>query len=195
MRDEHLESGCKLSNHISRYIDYYSKIIGLKRCAKKQWYRYNDITNGDKEITFNPNQHTNIELSFKINQQWERWVKVKQSTIPGAGNGLFSSRYFKKDNPVTVFMGRWLSTEEMTKNHHSNYAMDGIEPCNSRDEMQHYYFLAQMINHGNCTVANIRFDEDYNGYYCKDVDNDKEFFVGLSTPNILRNLLGLQREM
>jgi len=79
-------------------------------------------------------------------------------------------------------MGRRLSTEEMSNNHHSNYAMDDIEPCNSGGKMQHYYFLAQMINHGNYTVANIRFDEDYNGYCCKDVDNDKEFFLDYQRP-------------
>ena len=87
-------------------------------------------------------------------------VKVKQSTIPGEGKGLFDSCYFKKDESVTIFMGiDMVTTEEMIMNHHSNYAMNDIEPCNLRDEMHQYYFLAQMIYYGNYTVEDICFDE------------------------------------
>jgi len=183
MKEKHLKTSDLLFNHISRYIDYYSEIIGLKRSSKKQWYKYTDLTNGGIEITFHPDgQHTNVELSFKINNKWERWVKVKRSLIPGAGNGLFASRNFKKRDNVTLFMGRRLSTEEMMSNLHSNYAMDDIEPCNLRDEMLHFFFLAQLINHGNYTVANIRFDADKNGYCCRDVDVDKEFLLDYQRP-------------
>ena len=183
MKQKYLETSHALFNHISRYIDYYSKIIGLKRSSKKQWYKYTDLSDRDIEITFSPEgQQTNIELSLKINNQWERWVKVKQSQIPGAGNGLFSSRFFKNNDPVTLFMGKRLSLEEITNNLHSNYAMEDIEPCNSRDEMLHFFFLAQLINHGNYTVANIRFDGDKNGYCCKDVDDDKEFLLDYQRP-------------
>ena len=55
--------------------------------------------------------------------------------------------------------------------------MENIEPYNSRDEMLHLFFFAQLINYGNDTVANIRFDEEKNGYCCTDVDDDKEFLL------------------
>ena len=109
MNEKYLETSHALFNHISRYIDYYSRNICFKRFSMKQWYKYTDLTDRDIEFTFSPDcQQTNIELSLKINNRWECWVKVKLSQIPGAGNGLFSSCYFKNKDPVTLFMGKWL---------------------------------------------------------------------------------------
>ena len=66
-------------------------------------------------------------------------------------------------------MGRRSSTEEIYSNHHSNYALNEMEPRNSREKIEHYSLLVHNINHGNYIVENIRFEENNNSYfnYCK----------------------------
>ena len=49
-----------------------------------------------------------IDIYRKINKTWVLWLLVRDSTIPGAGKGLFAAKPFKKGEFIGRYVGKVL---------------------------------------------------------------------------------------
>jgi hypothetical protein len=78
--------------------------------------------------------------------------------------------------------GKKLTSEELCNNDFSKYALADIDPCDTRRNKMHWFYLSQFINHGNYTVANICFETNLVSHCIKPLCEDMELFVDYRRP-------------
>jgi len=182
MNEVYLKTASDLFDHISENAEYYRRKMLTTNTLEGQWYKYTDTDNNSQEISFASNADANVELLLKIKGEWVPWVYVKDSTIENAGKGLFCSKNFELGETVIIFMGRKLTSEELCNNDFSKYALADIDPCDTRRNKMHWFYLSQFINHGNYTVANICFETNLVSHCIKPLCEDMELFVDYRRP-------------
>jgi len=182
MKTPSLDNAKHLFNDISKRPQYYRRQIARPKSSDEQWYRYSDKNNKLQDIAFETNPNAKVQLSLRINGRWEPWLYVDKSSIENAGKGVYSERTFELDDDVNLFMGRKLSKKELNSKRFSEYAMRNIDPCDKKGRQLHWYFLGHLINHGNYTVANIRFHKNLISRCIKRVTPDKEFLTDYQRP-------------
>jgi len=170
------KSAKALFRHIGKNAQKYRRNIATYTTGKGRQFKYTELEcSCTREISFTDNKDAKVQLSLKLNGRWKAWVHIKQSTIPNAGNGLFPSHKFMPGDNVGIFLGRKLGNRDISNRQYSNYAMEDRDPCDRKGKMMHWYFMSQFINHGNYTVANIRFDPGFQSVCTKITNKDMEF--------------------
>jgi hypothetical protein len=167
---------------ISKNAQHYRREMACQNTGKGQWFRYCDKENKLEQISFESKPNAKVQLSLKINGQWKPWLYVDESTIENAGYGVFPERTFEVDDYVSYFMGRKLSKEELENKLFSEYALSNIDPCDNEGQQMHWYLLSHLFNHGNYTIANIRFESNLVLRCIKRVTRDKECLVDYQRP-------------
>jgi hypothetical protein len=182
MKKGSLRSAKGIFKDISKKSQYYRRVMEITKSSEKKWYRYSDKDNNLKDVSFKTKPNAKVQLSLKINGRWEPWLYVDKSSIENAGRGVYSERTFEVDDCVNVFMGRKLTREELNSKKFSEYAMTNIDPCDKKARKLHWYLLSHLINHGNYTVANVRFQRNMISHCIKRITPDMECLVDYQRP-------------
>jgi len=147
------------------------------KVSETPFIRYRRTDNKELACFINNKTPKHIELMLKICNDWKPWVHVDDSSIPNAGHGLFASRNFRKHEYVTIYMGRKLYSDEIKRGRFSKYALFDRDPCDKKGRLTHWYLFAHLINHGNYTKSNLKFDPKLRAYTSKTVHSNNEFFI------------------
>jgi hypothetical protein len=182
-RNKQFNSAKTLFRHIGKNVQRDRRYIVTYATGKGRQLKYTELgRSSTTDISFTDKQDTEVQLSIKINGRWKAWVHTKHSTIPNAGYGLFPSHKFMPGDNVGIFLGRKLRNHAISNHQYSNYAMEDCDPCDRKGKMMHWYFMNQFINHGNYTVANIRFDPSLHSFCTKILEKDNEFLMDYQRP-------------
>ena len=105
------------------------------------------------------------------------WIESKPSNLPNAGTGVFPSKSFRKDELITIYLGRPYNKDES-----DTYAFEDVTAADEQGNTDIPYLLAQFINQAvmsnpNCmfdgykiiALRNIRQGEELLIYYNRDV--------------------------
>lgn len=95
----------RLRIFISEDPDGESMKLRVKEFTKETQYRYERADNGYLRVEA-------YRIGYAIPGQWVPWVFTGESTIEGAGTGLFANRAFEKGEVVGEYCGRELSEAE-----------------------------------------------------------------------------------
>jgi len=138
-----------------------------------------------KKITCFGTPYCWVHLYYKFH------LKIKPSTIPGAGNGLFAmdtskpqdAIIFKKGDEIAPFFGEKLTLEDV-KARYGKYLAPYVIMQNKKENVYvdgaFERTAASMINHKAHSRANCRFSVSYKGILLKatkNIRNNDEIFA------------------
>ena len=98
-------------------------------------------------------------------------LSMSKSTITGAGFGVFAEKPFRKNEFITVYMGKKVDYTYIYGNLvglPSDYEFKGIHE---------EYWLGHRINHGSGPKANVRIKSNLNIIALREVEIGEELFV------------------
>ena len=75
----------------------------------------------------------------------EKQLEVKESSIPGAGKGLFTTKFIPKGTRIAEYKGRVRTWKEV-ENEHSNYYIFYVDENHVIDAGRHKTSIARYIN-------------------------------------------------
>jgi SET domain-containing protein len=108
------------------------------------------FVSGISAIIYTPRSDHELPL-LNINKDYEKNTVIKQSRIPGAGNGLYAVVKIKKDETIGELGGRLVSDDDQS---HGNHYIASLPEC--AWEKTHPYKYIDAKEHGG-HVSRINF--------------------------------------
>jgi len=113
------------------------------------------------------NDELKITLIVIFENRLMRWLSMSKSTITGAGFGVFAEKPLKKNEFITVYLGKKV-----------DYTPCGWPPIRLRVKGIHEeYWLGHRINHGSGPKANVRIKSNLVIIALRDIEIGEELFV------------------
>jgi hypothetical protein len=120
------------------------------------------------------NDELKITLIVIFQNRLTRWLSMSKSTITGAGFGVFAEKLCRKNEFITVYMGKKVDYTYIYGNVvglSSGYELKGIHE---------EYWLRHRINHGSSPKANVRIKSDLVIIVLREIEIGEELFVDYS---------------
>jgi hypothetical protein len=117
------------------------------------------------------NDELKITLIDILENRLMRWLSMSKSTITGAGFGVFAEKPFRKNEFITVYMGKKVDYTYIYGNVvglPSGYEFKGIHE---------EYWLGHHINHGSGPKANVRIKSNLVIIALRNIEIGEELFV------------------
>ena len=117
----------------------------------------------------------------------EKHLKVRRSTLPGAGKGLFTTKFIPKDTRIVEYKGKISSWKDADHQNGGNGYIYYVKRYHVIDALPRPKALARYANdaQGMIKVKGIRNNSDYVEYGLKvyieskkDIPANAEIFVG-----------------
>ncbi|KAH0472019.1 MAG: hypothetical protein KVP17_005218 [Porospora cf. gigantea B] len=89
-------------------------------------------------------------------------LEVRQSTLPGAGLGLFTTRLYQDTDHICTYSGTVLSLRQFLLTTDKRYVMGGFGLNHHVDAKDHPEVLARYINDNRPDLRNCRMMKDVN---------------------------------
>jgi len=118
------------------------------------------------------NKNIKLTLNFVVAGTSIKWLTVKPSGIPGAGNGCFLEQPGKKGDLVTCFMGY-----QRPNGVGSRWSVDTIDPCLEHENEPFHFCYAHKINHKEHRKANAYIDCNGGIRLLRDLPAGTELFI------------------
>ena len=124
-----------------------------------------------KKYSVYNNDELKITLIVIFENRLTRWLSMSKSTITGAGFGVFAEKPFRKNEFITVYMGKKVDYTYIYGNVvglPSGYEFKGI---------YEEYWLGHCINHGSGPKANVRIKSNLLIIALREIEIGEELFV------------------
>jgi hypothetical protein len=117
------------------------------------------------------NDELKITLIVIFENRLTRWLSMSKSTITGAGFGVFAEKPFRKDEFITVYLGKKVDYTYM----HGNVV--GLPSVYEFKGIHEEYWLGHRINHGSGRKANVRIKSNLIIIALRDIEIGEELLV------------------
>ena len=117
------------------------------------------------------NDELKITLIVIFENRLTRWLSMSKSTITGAGFGVFAEKPFRKNEFITVYLGKKVDYTYM----HGNVV--GLPSGYEFKGIHEEYWLGHRINHGSGRKANVRIKSNLIIIALRDIEIGEELLV------------------
>ncbi len=124
-----------------------------------------------KNYSVYDNDELKITLIVIYENRLTRWLSMSKSTITGAGFGVFAEKPFRKNEFITVYLGKKVDYTYM----HGNVV--GLPSGYEFKGIHEEYWLGHRINHGSGRKANVRIKSNLIIIALRDIKIGEELLV------------------
>lgn len=115
-----------------------------------------------------------VDLNVEFNGVTTSWLCLKKSRIPNSGLGVFALRVFKRNEFITVYLGK-----KETDILETEYVFHGINGRigNKSGYLEEEFWFAHRIQHGSGPRSNVKIKENYSLIALRDLRVGEELYL------------------
>lgn len=117
------------------------------------------------------NDDLKITLKVMLDNRETCWLTMRKSALVGAGFGVYAEKAFKRNEFITVYMGKKIDHTYMYGE------LMGIPMENDFKGIHEEYWLGHRINHGSGKNVNARINANFTITAIRNINVGEEIFI------------------